>query len=396
MRFGSAFFFALFLMLAVPASPQPAHTATPQSHSAAGETFNLQTGFSNWPEQLSPEEVGRRLVNRFLGQPDQTRIVTYPEVCAWYGALAFGEATHDTGFRTRLIARFAPLLPGGAEVARTPLRHHVDDEVFGVIPLEIAVETRGQPGYNPEYLKLGLPFADRQWDTSPGIDHSGAAPGLAGTGLSPDTRFWVDDMYMLTILQLEAYRASGDHKYLDRAAHEMVVYLDKLQQPNGLFYHGPDAPFFWGRGDGWVAAGMAEMLRTLPPNHPDRPRIMTAYTLMMAALLKYQAPDGTWRQLLDHPEAWPETSGSAMFAFAIITGVKHGWLDADTYGPAARHAWIAVAGYVDQYDDVTQVTEGTNRFNSLEYYLLRKRRTGDLHGQAAVMWAAAALVRDEH
>ncbi len=49
---------------------------------------------------------------------------------------------------------------------------------------------------------------------------------------------------------------------------EMVSYLDKLQQPNGLFYHAPDVPFFWGRGDGWVAAGMAEMLRDLPQDHP--------------------------------------------------------------------------------------------------------------------------------
>ena len=72
-------------------------------------------------------------------------------------------------------------------------------------------------------------------------------------------------MYMLTILELQAYRATGDSKYLDRAANEMVAYLDKLQQPNGLFYHAPDVPFFWGRGDGWVAAGMTEMLRSLPP-----------------------------------------------------------------------------------------------------------------------------------
>ena len=45
---------------------------------------------------------------------------------------------------------------------------------------------------------------------------------------------WIDDMYMLIIVQLQAYRATGDAKYLDRAALEMSVYLDKLQQPHGL------------------------------------------------------------------------------------------------------------------------------------------------------------------
>ena len=131
-------------------------------------------------------------------------------------------------------------------------------------------------------------------------------------------------MYMLTILQLEAYRATGDRKYLDRDAKEMVAYLDKLQQPNGLFFHAPDVPFFWGRGDGWVAAGMAEMLRSLPQDHPQRARILAGYRKMMDALLRYQAKDGMWHQLINHDDAWPESSSSAMFAFAMITGACHG------------------------------------------------------------------------
>jgi unsaturated rhamnogalacturonyl hydrolase len=381
---------------AVAGSPQPQKQ---HSEPAAASGFDLKTGFSNWPADRSPEDVGRNLANHYADFPYQGRTIIYPEVCAWYGALIFADAIHDAGLRDRLIGRFAPLLPAGADAAtRTPKRHHVDDEIFGVIPLEIAIETRGQPGYNPVYLKLGLSFADRQWEPpQPGVEYPGAAIRAADLhGLSPETRFWIDDMYMLTLLQLEAYRATGDRKYLDRDAQEMTAYLDKLQQPNGLFFHAPDVPYFWGRGDGWAAAGMAEMLRSLPPDHPQRPRIFAAYREMMAALLKYQGPDGTWRQLIDHPEAWPETSASAMFSFAMITGVKHGWLDANTYGPAARRAWIALSGYIDQDNDVTEVCEGTNKYDSLEYYLLRKRRTGDLHGQASMLWAAAALVRDEH
>jgi rhamnogalacturonyl hydrolase YesR len=114
---------------------------------------------------------------------------------------------------------------------------------------------------------------------------------------------------------------------------------------------------------------------------------------MMAGLLKYQGKDGMWRELIDHDEAWPETSSSAMFTFAMITGVKNGWLDAATYGPAARRAWIAVVGYIDQNWDVTNVCEGTDKKNDLAYYLARHRRTGDFHGQAPVLWAASALLR---
>jgi unsaturated rhamnogalacturonyl hydrolase len=249
-------------------------------------------------------------------------------------------------------------------------------EIFGAVPLEIAILTN-----EPKYLSYGKAFADRQWENQ------------LADGLSAETRYWIDDMYMLTILQLQAYRATGEKKYLDRAATEMAAYLDKLQQSNGLFYHAPDVPFFWGRGDGWVAAGMAEMLRDLPADHPQRSRILKGYRSMMAALLSYQGKDGMWRQLIDHDEAWPESSSSGMFTFAMITGVKSGWLDPHTYGPAARKAWIAVTGYIDQNSDVTSVCEGTNKKNDLDYYLQRKRRTGDYHGQAPILWAASALLR---
>lgn len=363
-----------------------------------------------WPRGASPQEIGKKLSEHFVTTPlgqtvaypsgtPKNRFIGYPEVCAWYGALTFAQLTHDDALRDELIAKFAPLLPGGAEVARMPKRHHVDDSIIGVVPLQIAIQTKGLPTYDPRFLELGKSWADRQWgplaqDTTlelPADLHE----TLVKDGLSPETRLWVDDMYMLTMLQLEAYRATGDRKYLDRDAHEMVVYLDRLQQPNGLFFHAPDVKYFWGRGDGWFAAGMAEMLRTLPANHPDRPRIMAGYKLMMAALLKYQGADGMWRELIDHPEAWPESSSSAMFSFALITGVKHGWLDAAVYAPAARRGWIAVTGYVDQNYDVTQVCTGTGKFDSMQYYLDRKRETGNLHGQAPVIWAANALLRDE-
>jgi unsaturated rhamnogalacturonyl hydrolase len=336
-----------------------------------------QNYFNNWPTGDSPQEVGKALAEHFVTSPHQyTRTIHYSEVCAWYGALQFAELTHDDALRQELIKRFDPLMPNGAEADRIPKRHHVDDQIFGVVPMEIAIQTKDK-----KYLDFGKSFADEQWN-HPLPD-----------GTSDETRYWIDDMYMLTMLQLEAYRATGDKKYLDRDAKEMVAYLDKLQQPNGLFFHAPDVQFYWGRGDGWVAAGMAEILRSLPENHPDRARIMKGYRLMMSGLLKYQGKDGMWRQLIDKDDAWPETSSSAMFSFAMITGVKNGWLDAATYGPAARKSWIAVVGYVDQNHDVTQVCEGTGKKNDLDYYYHRKRRTGDFHGQAPVMWAADALLR---
>jgi unsaturated rhamnogalacturonyl hydrolase len=342
---------------------------------------SAQKEFSNWPAGTSPKEIGRRVVERFASSPHSLSTgegrqpyINYPESVTWYGALIFAQLSGDRDLSSRLIQRFDPLLERDSKLVPEP--EHVDLTVFGAVPLEIYIETRQQ-----KYLDLGRELADKQW-VHPTPD-----------GLTAQTRFWIDDMYMITLVQVQAYRATGDPKYLDHAALEMSAYLDKLQQPNGLFYHAPDTPFFWGRGNGWVAAGMTELLRSLPAGHPRRARIMAGYRRMMAELLKYQAKDGMWRQLLDHPEAWPETSSTGMFTFAMITGVNNGWLDKKTYAPSARRGWLALVTYLEPNGDIRNVCEGTGKKNDLTYYLTRARNTGDLHGQAPILWSASALLR---
>ena len=48
-----------------------------------------------------------------------------------------------------------------------------------------------------------------------------------------------------------------------------------------------------------------------------------------------------------------------MFTFAMVTGVKNGWLPAETYGPAARKAWLALVSYLDADGNVREVCVGT-------------------------------------
>ena len=77
----------------------------------------------------------------------------------------------------------------------------------------------------------------------------------------------------------------------------------------------------------------------------------------------------------------------------MITGVKNGWLDAKTYAPAARKGWLGLVSYIDENADIHEVCEGTNKRDSYEYYLDRKRNVGDLHGQAPILWCATAMLR---
>jgi rhamnogalacturonyl hydrolase YesR len=138
---------------------------------------------------------------------------------------------------------------------------------------------------------------------------------------------------------------------------------------------------------------MAELLSELPDNHPQRARIMEGYHKMMASLLKYQDANGVWHQLIDHPESYQESSCTAMFTYAMITGVKQAWLKDKAYGQAARKGWLGVNKFIDQDGNVDKVCVGTGQTNNLQFYLTRPTEKGNPHGQAPVLWCANALLK---
>jgi len=356
--------------------------------------------FGPWAAGTSPQEVGQRVADRFVASPHQNygrptppKTVTYPEVCTWYGALIFADTSKNDQLKSQLAARFEPLF--GAEKNMIPVPDHVDYTVFASVPLELAIQTKEQ-----RYLALGEWMAYKQWSEPFGTRPTAESREFYKQGYTWQTRLWIDDMFMITAVQSQAWRATGNRAYIDRAAKEMVLYLDRLQQPNGLFHHSPGVPYFWGRGDGWMAAGMSILLRELPTDNPNRGRILDGYHLMMSSLLKHQDADGMWHELIDDPASWAETSCTGMFAFAFITGVKEGWLDEATYGPAAKKAWLKLITYLNENSDMREVCQGTNIYDATKhgpdghaYYLARERIVGDMHGQAPVLWCAGALLR---
>lgn len=365
--------------------------------------------FTNFPQGADPKVVGEVIANRFLMRPhsntgswyneeqqkDTTLFnnpvgyIVYPDVCAWYGALLYASETENRDLLRQLTERAAKVVYGD-EMNLIPVANHVDNNVFGVIPLEIYLHNKDK-----RFLDLGLYMADEQFKKLSSEEYAKldeTHQQWVDQGLSWNTRMWIDDMYMITVLQAQAYKVTGDKKYIERAGREMVVYLDMLQKDNGLFHHADDVPVYWGRGNGWMAAGMAELLTYLPEDNPNRVRIMEGYLKMMQTLLKYQDKKGMWHQILDDQDAWAETSGTGMFTFAFIKGVKKGWLDAKIYGEPARRAWITLCSFINTNGDVTDICIGTNKKNDYQYYLDREKVVGDLHGQAPILWCASAIL----
>jgi unsaturated rhamnogalacturonyl hydrolase len=344
---------------------------------------DLQT----WPSGKGPSDIGRLAVNDFKTHTSDTYGgAGYALALSWYGGLRFTLTTGDTQNNAALMTAFEPYANGTTTVDNSATAT-VDFRVFGVLPLEVFLEN-----HDTRSQTLGLARADAQWQRT------------TSDGITADARYWIDDMYMITGLQVMAYRATGDSKYLDRAAQTMLSYLSVLQQPDGLFWHTRDSKAYWGRANGWVASGMTELLLELPAG-ATRDSVMAGFKKEMDALLPLQInggnDDGCWRQVLDLASSNAETSCTAMFTYALVNGVKNGWLTEPKYSAAARKGWLALGNKTNTAGKLDRVCPGTGAApagtlaSQQAFYANIALGLGDLHGQAPLLWSATALLRTD-
>lgn len=168
-----------------------------------------------------------------------------------------------------------------------------------------------------------------------------------------DYWWWADGLYMVMPVMTKLYRITGDKRYLDKL-YEYVTYSDSIMLDigTGLYYRDGKYVYpahksvngkkdFWARGDGWVLAGLAKVIKDLPVDYAHRDFFVDKYRRLAEAVAACQQPEGYWtRSMLDPEHApGPETSGTAFFTYGLLWGVNNGYLDHDTYKPVIERAW---------------------------------------------------------
>ncbi len=323
----------------------------------------------------SPRAVGIRLVRNLLARKRFAldHGFSYMESCAGYAAARFAASIGDRRLLAAVERRYAVLLtPAGRKYQPAP--RQVDQSVFGILPLELF-----QLGGGRAYRALGLRYANAQWNHP-----------LAG-GLSPETKGYLDGAYKLSAVQAHAWQVTHRARYARRSLRELLYYIHQFQRPDGLFWHGEKAHVVWGRGDGWMASALVEALSVLPPGTPGYHQALASYRKLMTALARTQAPDGMWRQVVDDPRAWEESSCTGMFTYALASGLRHGWIRGARYERAAHRGWRALCRDLDARANVRGVCILTEHAGNIAYYLSRPRQDGNLHGQFSMLWAARVL-----
>ncbi len=316
----------------------------------------------------------------------------YASACAYFSVLRLAQATKNPMLLEKVKANYSAFPATSAKIeelldksifankSEYPKRDgkirggHVDWNAFGILPFELYIQTKDE-----QYLAIASALADDEW-AMPRKD-----------GLTAYSRFWTDDMFMVGALQIQAYRALEKEVYLDRAVTQLLAYARALQRQYGLYQHTLDIPVFWGRANGWAAVALTLALENMPQDYKNRPELMAVYQKMMAALKKYQGENGLWHQVVIDPQSFEETSCTAMFTYAIATGVKNGWLD-KSYRQTAIKGWNGLLTKVKD-GQLSDICVGTGEGKNYDFYLDRPRETGNSHGQAALIWAATAMLK---
>jgi hypothetical protein len=204
-----------------------------------------------------------------------------------------------------------------------------------------------------------------------------------------------DAVFMGTPILAEAGRLTGEQRYFDRALRHMRFMLGLNLRPDGLHRHSPLNETAWGRGNGFPALGLAWTLDALPAAYGGRADVLRAFRAHMAALLPRQDREGMWHQIVDKPESYAELSATCMIGYAILRGVRNGWLDREVYEPAARRAWHGVNARIADDGALFDVCAGTGKQRTERDYFERPAIWGpDDRGGAMALLFASEMLRE--
>lgn len=210
---------------------------------------------------------------------------------------------------------------------------------------------------------------------------------------------WLDDMFMAVPAIAQMGKLTGDKKYYDEATKQVLQFAKRMfNKEKGVYMHGwvegmeEHPQFHWARANGWAILTKVELLEVLPPDHPDRQKILDLLKAHVRGLTSYQSGDGFWHQLLDRHDSYLETSATAIYAYSLAKAMNNGWIDKLAYTSATLLAWQAVSTKVNDKGQVEGTCVGTGMSFDPAFYYHRPISPYAAHGYGPVLLAGAEII----
>lgn len=171
---------------------------------------------------------------------------------------------------------------------------------------------------------------------------------------------WCDALYMAPPTYAKIAVQMQDTAIINMLHAEFEETYNHLYSPeDSLFYRDAryfaqreknGARVFWGRGNSWVAGGLARLLNELPQTDERYGFYVNLYQQMMKRIVKLQDPAGYWHASMLDPESYPkpEMSSTCLFAYSLWWGINNGILDETYYLEPAKKAWFSMVSCVHE------------------------------------------------
>ena len=342
------------------------------------------------------------------------RLTSYEWGVTYSAALAAYQATGDAAYRDyvakrfRLLADIAPAFRRLHEqgktidvnVRRVVDPHALDDAgAIGCSMIKAVLSEEKRAASEAFPARQLRPLIDNYIDYIYNKEYRLADGTFARLRPQRNT-VWLDDMFMGIPALAYMGRLTGDARYLDEAARQVVQFAERMWVPQKkLFRHGwveamePHPAFHWGRANGWAILTMSEVLDVLPTDHPQRQHILDLLRQHAEGLAALQHHDGFWHQLLDRTDTYLEASATAIYAYCLAHAVNEGWISSKAFGPVALLAWHAVDSSINDRGQVENVCVGTGMAFDAAFYAYRPVHVMAAHGYGPAIWAGAEIMR---
>ena len=347
------------------------------------------------------EQYLDRVFPRFLSEKPWN----YKDDLCMVGAEDLYCATGSESWREPVRRNSSFLMDDAGRVANwVPGEHNIDKVSFGKsmrILRDVTGEARWAEGVERAYRIL----ADYPRTVTGNFWHK---------DIYPD-QVWLDGLYMGMPFYAACLTENGEDHWDDildqfTSAHKLL-----WDEQLGLYRHANDcsrkmewadpvtgqSPVVWLRAEGWFAMAVIDTWELMPPSMSgEKDALRQMFQELVDAMLPYQDKEtGMWHQVINLPNIAPnylEESGSAIFANAIMKGVRLGVLDSSYY-PKGRAAFDGICRTCLSEEDgklalkniclVAGLGNKTHREGTFDYYMREPIVENDAKGVAPLILA---------
>lgn len=176
-------------------------------------------------------------------------------------------------------------------------------------------------------------------------------------------QIWMDGLYMGQPFYVEYIKKFAETKdYSDTFNQFKQTRKLLFDEKTQLYYHAYDesremfwcnkdtglSPHVWARAVGWYAMALVDILELLEDEEVNTDDLKELLREAIDGMLRYQHSSGLWYQVVEfsgYKDNYLESSGTAMFSYAILKAVRLGYLS-KTY---QKYGKLAFDGIIENY-----------------------------------------------